>query len=524
MKISNKILYILALILLFPAFLPNLGLLAFIDDEGIRSLVALEMELSGNWITPTLHGDYYYKKPPFFNWILGAWYQVTGQANEFYARLPTVAIMFAYAASIFGVLRPKYGTKFAFLSAFLLITCGRVIFWESMLSLIDMTFSWVMFMLFMVIYHFMEKQRYWPLFLLSYLLTAIGFMLKGLPAVVFQGLTLLMYFIYCGKIKKLFSLAHIIGGLVFIVLIGGYYAIYDQYNSLENVFATLFTESSKRTAANFSVGDTIGHLLAFPFELIYHFVPWTLLVLGFIRKDALALIRKDRFITFCLLTFGANIWIYWISPEVYPRYFLMLMPLIFISSLYVFDFHKKENTIIYRILDRLLLIICVVISLASWAPLFAESVQFIPNLIPKTLLGVILLSSATIGYYFKKEQRFLYLILFLLSFRIVFNFFVLPHRNANDYGDVVRKQAQHLGTTYQDQELYVYKDLLMEPALSFYMTNTRGQIIPRKYQDFQGDALYIVHPDTIPKLNFEKVDSLLQRHGNKPTYFIGKIK
>lgn len=524
MKISNRALYILALILLVPALLTNLGLLAFIDDEGIRSLVALEMELSGNWISPTLHGDFYYKKPPLFNWILGAWYQITGQINEFHARVPTVAIMLGYAASIFVVLRPKYGTKFAFLSAFLLITCGRVLFWESMLSLIDMTFSWVMFMLFVVIYHFMEKERYWPLFLLSYLLTALGFMLKGLPAVVFQGLTLLMYFIYCRQFKKLFSLAHILGGLVFVGIIGGYYAIYDQYNSLENVFATLFTESSKRTAVNFSIGDTIGHLIAFPFELIYHFLPWTLLVLAFLKKDALALIRKDRFITFCLLAFGANIWIYWISPEVYPRYFLMLMPLVFISSLYLFDFHKKENTLVYRLIDRLLLVICVLLSLASWAPLFVDEIQFIPHLVPKTLLGLVLLSGATIGYFYQKERRFIYLVLFLLGLRILFNFFVLPHRNADDYGDVVRKQAQYLGKTYQDQELYVYKDLLMEPALSFYMTNARGDIIPRKYQDFPKDALYIVHPDTLPKLEFEIVDSLLQRHGNQSTYFIGKIK
>lgn len=524
MKISNRALYILALILLVPALLSNLGLLAFIDDEGIRSLVALEMELSGNWITPTLHGDFYYKKPPLFNWILGAWYQITGQINEFHARVPTAAILLGYATSIFAVLRPKYGTKFAFLSAFMLITCGRVLFWESMLSLIDMTFSWVMFMVFMVIYHFMEKERYWLLFLLSYILAALGFMLKGLPAIVFQGLTLLMYFIYCRQFKKLFSLAHLLGGLVFVAIVGGYYAIYDQYNSLENVFATLFTESSKRTAANFSVGDTIGHLIAFPFELIYHFLPWTLLVLAFLKKDALALIRKDRFITFCLLAFGANIWIYWISPEVYPRYFLMLMPLVFISSLYLFDFHKKENTLVYRLIDRLLLVICILLSLASWAPLFVDAIQFIPHLVPKTLLGVVLLSGATIGYFYKKEQRFIYLVLFLLGFRILFNFFVLPHRNADDYGDVVRKQAQYLGKTYQDQELYVYKDLLMEPALSFYMTNAREDIIPIKYQDFPKDALYIVHPDTLPKLKFEIVDSLMQRHRDKPTYFIGKIK
>ena len=67
---ANRTIYILAIVLLIPALLINLGLLAFIDDEGIRSLVALEMKLSGNYITPTLHGMYYYNKPPLYNWLL----------------------------------------------------------------------------------------------------------------------------------------------------------------------------------------------------------------------------------------------------------------------------------------------------------------------------------------------------------------------------------------------------------------------------------------------------------------------
>ena len=45
-------LYLAALVLLAPALLINLGLMTFIDDEGIRSLVALEMKFSGNYITP----------------------------------------------------------------------------------------------------------------------------------------------------------------------------------------------------------------------------------------------------------------------------------------------------------------------------------------------------------------------------------------------------------------------------------------------------------------------------------------
>jgi 4-amino-4-deoxy-L-arabinose transferase-like glycosyltransferase len=525
MKITRQALYRLILLLLLPALLINLGLLAFIDDEGIRSLVALEMKLSGNWITPTLHGEYYYKKPPLYNWILGAWYQVTGEINEFYARIPTILALLAYAASIFAWLRPKYGTRFAFLSAFLLVTCGRILFYDSMLALIDMTFSWMMFLLFMVVYHFMEKKNYGSLFLWSYLLCAVGFLLKGLPAIVFQGTTLLAWFIYQRQFRKLFSWQHVVGGLVFVVLVGGYYLVYDQYHSLENVFTTLFTESTQRTPTHFSFWETFGHIFTFPLEMVYHFLPWSLFLLFFFRKDILSILRQDRFITYCVFIFLANILVYWISPEVYPRYLLMHAPLIFIAYLYLYDWHRKTQSWQYRLIDRLLFGLMAVLSLAAWAPLFLESSQSVAYYIPKTLFGGLILIGATVGYQLQKSNRLLYLVVFLLGFRLIFNFFVLPDRNANDFGDTIRKESKRMGTQYQDTELYVYKDLLMEPAISFYLTNSRGSIIPRKFNNLHEDALYIIHPDSFPTVELDIIiDSLPLRHGERPVYRVAKIK
>lgn len=47
----------LGIALSIPSFLWNLGSVAFIGDEAIRSLVAFEMKLSGNFIVPTLNGE-----------------------------------------------------------------------------------------------------------------------------------------------------------------------------------------------------------------------------------------------------------------------------------------------------------------------------------------------------------------------------------------------------------------------------------------------------------------------------------
>ncbi len=524
MQFKKTGLYVLAIVLLIPALFINLGLLTFIDDEGIRSLVALEMDLSGNLITPTLHGNYYYKKPPLFNWILLSFFRLFGTYNEMIARIPTVLALMAYGGTIFWYLRPKYGQRFAFLSAFMLITCGRILFWDAMLALIDITFSWVMFVLFISVYRFYQQQRYWPLFLVAYLLTTIGFLLKGLPAIVFVGVTLISYLMYKRDWKRLFSIQHIGSGLLCVALIGLYYAVYDRYNGLENVFQTLFTESTMRTAANFGIGETLLHLLSFPLEMGYHFLPWSIMLILFMRKDIRRLLAKDDFMAYCLLMFLANIAVYWTSPEVYPRYLLMHAPLIFIVYLYLFQVHKAEKTWQYQLINGLFTLLIIIIALGSFAPLFLKETANTPYLYAKVIgLG---LAAISIAYFYIKDtpNRLVYFVLGLLVFRIGFNFYVLPDRNQNDFGDVIRQQSKRVGSTYSDQMLYVYKETEMEAAISFYMTKARGSIIPRVFDNFDPAGLYIIDTAEYPDLQYEQVDELPQRHRGRPVYVIGRLK
>ncbi|MBK6947213.1 MAG: glycosyltransferase family 39 protein [Haliscomenobacter sp.] len=104
--------------------------MTFIDDEAIRALVALEMDLSGNYITPTLHGAFYYNKPPLFNWILLLFFRLSGQFDELTARLPTVLALLGYGLTVFLGFRKQYSLRTGFLAAFTLITCGRILFWD----------------------------------------------------------------------------------------------------------------------------------------------------------------------------------------------------------------------------------------------------------------------------------------------------------------------------------------------------------------------------------------------------------
>ena len=375
----------------------------------------------------------------------------------------------------------------------------------------------------MVIYHQFHKKNWWALFLISYLLTAAGFLLKGLPSVVFQGFTLLAYFIYQKEFKRLFSVQHIVSGLIFLAVVGLYYWTYSQYNSLESIWESLFSESSKRTAIKFGIGKTILHIFTFPFEMTYHFLPWSLMIIYFFKKGIHKIILKDQFITYCLITFLANIVVYWTSPQVFPRYLLMLAPLIFAVFLYLHNHHKQEKTVHTKIIEISFFVLCLVVSAGSLAPLFLEEVKFIDFVIPKTILISSALFLLTYLYFKLKTERLLIVVLFLIVFRIGFNWYVLPVRNADDFGDICRTTSIEAGQKFKNEKLFVYKYTVMQPTNSFYLILSRGEIVRRKLHNFEKDALYIIDPKRYPFASYRKVGEFKVRHG-KLTYDIGYLE
>lgn len=518
----NTLLYILGILLLFPALLINLGLMTFIDDEGIRSLVALEMKLSGNYITPTLHRAFYYNKPPLYNWILLFYFNLLGQINEFTVRIPTIVSLCGFALTVFYSFRKHLGSYLAAVTAFALITCGRILFWDSMLGLIDITFSWVIFLLFLSVYTQFQRRNWLLLFVLSYFFAAIGFMLKGLPAVVFQGFTLLAYFIYQKEFRRFFSWQHVLGGLVFVLIVGSYYAVYVQYNGLDTVFQTLFSESAKRTAVQFGWWKTFLHLFTFPLEMLYHFVPWSLLMVYLLRKESWQIIRQNSFLAFCALCFMVNILVYWSSVEVYPRYLLMFCPLLFGLLLYLHGHFSAQPNWTSKLVNGFMALFCAALIIGSIAPLFLPQTQSTPQLYLKS--GVLLLAALALnGLYWQwKPQRLLIVALVLLVGRIGFNWFVLPDRNAHDYGDLCRKSSIEIGQGFRNQDLYVYGETPMQWTNSIYLTNARGKIIPIQKENFDTSALYIVDP----AMHYGVVDSIAElkvRHDQR-NFIIGKLK
>ena len=490
---NQWIFFIIILVLLIPALFINLGMKPLTQDEATRALVAQEMIISGNYIVPTTIGEYYYNKPPLYNWIIIAFFKMFNSYDELVFRLPAVLSLLGFAVTIFFVMRKQFSTIFGLVNAVALITCGRILFWDSYLGLIDICYSWVTYSCFMLVYYLHKKQKYYLLFLITYLLTAVGFLMKGLPSVVFQGITLLVFFIYMKEFKKLFSFAHLTGICLFLLITGGYYYLYYQYNpDLKTVFTTLLFQSTQRTAVESEIWETIKHLLLFPFETIYHFIPWTLLLVFVFHFKQFKESLKHPFIKFILIIFLSNIPVYWISPNIFPRYLLMLLPLLFTVLLYLFLENRKKNNILKKIIEIIFGVFIVLAILFTIYLPFINELQNRSFLIMKIIVLIALLIIFLFGYIKLKDYRLLVFGMVLLSIRIGFNWFLVPERHETNHYRPVREMAVNAGKITKNSPLFLYRNTVMNDFTTFYINKVRNDRLIRKDKNFSADEYYIM--------------------------------
>lgn len=479
---------VLAISLLVPALFSHLGYLPLDtdSDEPRRALVALEMLLSGDYLTPTLNGMPYFNKPPLYNWLIAASYRLFGTYSSFALRFPMAVSLLGYALTVYWFVRRyvdagRFSQAIAFATAFMLITNIRVWLYDSMLGLIDITFSWVTYTAFMLVYHFDRQKKYGLLFVTTYALTALGFLMKGLPSVVFQGLTLLAWFGYTRSWRAFFHPTHLAGLAVFGTLVGGYYGAYFAQNHIpmSTVFGTLFNESAKRTVIQFGLGETLLHLLTFPVEMQYRYAPWLLLVLLFFQKGIRHFLTMQPFIWFNTLIFSINFVVYWSSPQVYARYLLMLLPLLFTVLSYLYYVHSTPAMWQRRGIDGFFVLAAVLISVGVWVALFLPETEHLPGLLPKTAFTSALLGFIAWHLVRQPANRLTLFLVFMVAIRIGFNWIVLPPRM--EHRLKYQLSAERVVRQTRGKPLFGYKRTMgynkATDANTFHLEAGRGAIL-----------------------------------------------
>lgn len=486
----KHLLWIVLLMLPFALFL-NLGLMPLISDEPTRGIVSLEMMISGNYITPTINGEFYYNKPPLFNWLLCGFMEATSLQNEFILRLPTVISLLLMGLVIFLLSRKSLGKHYAFITSLLYITSARIFFWDSFQGLIDITYALVTLTSFAALYHFSQQKKWLLLFVTTYFLAASGYLMKGLPSLAFQGISLLVWLTYDKNFRKLFTWQHLVGLAIFAAITGTYYFAYLQTNELKDVFATLVDQSNRIKDKEGSLWSWAGHLFTFPLEMFYEFAPWTVLLLLFLNKEVRNKVFSDKLMAFCLLIFTSNILIYWASADMRPRYLFMLFPLLFIVLVKAYSISFSFPTILNRILSVIMQILAYVGTLSLLVYLFWDETNALPGvwiLIP--VLFLISLGAALLTTRLRHHQL-LTVIIVMLSVRIAFNAFNLPARYQS-YPDASYREGEIIaGQLIKENKAFILGDTPFNHDASFYISRESGQIITRTPEISNNQAFYI---------------------------------
>lgn len=488
-NLSDWILNGFILVLTIPALFINLGLFPLISDEPTRGIVTLEMIISGDFINPTINGEPYLNKPPLFNWIQALFINLTNSYHEWVFRLPTVLAVFGICMLIYFSTRKHLG-KYALAASLSFMVAGRVLFWDSFMGLIDITYSLVTLGSFIWMIHYHKKQNYLLFFIGSYFLTAIGFLMKGLPSIAFQGLTLLALLIYDKRYRQLFTWQHFAGISLFLIIVGSYYYFYSAERSVGQVLAQLTQESNRLKSSN-SNGWWL-HLLEFPMNFIYEFAPITILLLLFFSKKVRQATFKERFFRYCLLIFSVNIVIYWISEDMRSRYLFMLVPLLSIILVKGYLEAEHLNLKLFRIIKSILLGGAFLLALSLLVyPFWSETrnLNYVVVVSITLFIGAILLIYYSIR---QREKTLIVLFTVLLLVRISFNLFNLPAR-ISSYPDKSYKDGEIKAAKMSlGKPLYIVKDTPINHDASFYITRERNELLERKEMVTNPNAYYLV--------------------------------
>ncbi|MEZ0608474.1 ArnT family glycosyltransferase [Fibrella sp. WM1] len=466
------------------------------SDEARRGLVALEMVLSGNYIVPTLNGIPYLNKPPLYNWLIAGSFRLLGSFDSWALRLPMALSLVGYALTIFGVVRRQTGNGvLAVRVALMVALCARIWFYETLLGLIDITFSWLIFSMLSCLFAFDRRQQYGWLYGSLYGLGTLAFLMKGLPAFVFIGLSLLVWFGATRRWSLLFHPAHLGGLLLAAVGLGTYYAVYFRHSPVAatTLLGRLVSESAKRTPIERGLTDTALHLLTFPGEFLAHFAPWTLLGTLLWRRSVRQWLFRDSYTRFCWLVFWGNIWVYWISPEVYARYVLMLLPFLFVVLANAYALPWPQLSRVRWWIERIWLVALLLGPVALVVALLHPATHSIPYVPLMAAVGIPILLAVAWFYWRWPLHRMTLVFLFMVIVRLFFNELVLPGRRVSRERYQLNNEAAARLTLGRPlwAETTTFADEVATDVNSFYISATRRAILP-KTATIRPGQLYIM--------------------------------
>ena len=300
LSMSRAVTFSIVLLCWAAIYMPGLGSLEIKGEEGRRILPAVTMLETGNYLVPQVGSAPYYRKPPLVNWLVAASFKLTGQRNEWTARLPSALCVLAVALAFITVARRSLGANGSLMAALIwmtnfgMIEKGRLIEIEAIyVSLFGLgLIAWL---------SYWERRRSpWLIWIVPSVFLGLAVLAKG-PLHLFFFYAVVIAVLYrAGEMRKLLHPAHLAGILLIIGIFAAWAIPYWQAMRGANLAQTWSSQLTGRlTGDDFKLG---AWLLNIPRGLAY-FLPWILLPL--IRGPSLPTPRETNLLR--ALTWGCAV-------------------------------------------------------------------------------------------------------------------------------------------------------------------------------------------------------------------------
>lgn len=481
--------------LLIFSFFYQLGIYPLFLEEPRRGLIALEMIFQDNLWVPTQKGDLYFRKPPVYNWLLIASYKLFGGYSEFATRFFSVFSHLLLSLVTFLFTRKYLGHLTAVLVAMSLLVAADILVYFSTLGEIDLFYALLTAIPIFATYHYGEKGKHWKLFMVVYFFTALGFLTKGLTSLPYTAITLLVYFIHKKQFKHLLRIPHFAGVGLFVLMVGGYFYVYSQYQDVSEWWTTLFSESADK-ATNGGLAEWFSHLVSFPLDTVKNILPAGLLIPLLFRKGLIKKLKENQLVWYCALVVVFNFLIYWFSTEARSRYIYPLFPFMIIPLVYL----ALQNSVklwskVLKVTSLVLIGLFILVPIAGY---FSGELAIVPNV--NLIWAVILVLSLGLGHLYLKQKARPYLLIIGVMVVLKFGFSgIVPVTRALDTGAAEdRTLGYEIAELTKGQPLHRYGDVRMSLTIVFYIEAAREAVL---YQaDDMTTGFYFCYTQDLPEL------------------------
>lgn len=450
MNSVEKIGLILVLGLLLAGYFFSNNTIGLRAEEPRRAVVGMEALLGENALVPAIHGEPYYNKPPVYNWVLATSFLLHDSFSMGAVRFPGVLSLWFIAALLFLLVKKYEGEKTALFASLIFLTFGDLIFYGAVnAGEIDLFYALLIFLQVFSVFYFHQKRQLLYLFLFSYFFAAVGTLTKGLPSVAFQGLTVLAYLAWLRDWKALLSWKHLAGILLYTVLVGGYFLAYSQYGDAMAFMLNLWSESSSKSANNAQAESILKAIYSFPLQLLQITLPWSIFFIWAKKVKW----KHSPLAVFSLVFIAANIWIYWISPDLRNRYLYAFFPFVAILIAQIISKLTQTEKFDFR-LSRIAAVLALAIGVAFAILPFLE---LLPpesiSLVSFVGCSFVFLAIATFQFLFPRNG-FLHFALILAFLRVSYNVSILPAQAADSKSLYYQSQVEKLLKVSTDQSIY----------------------------------------------------------------------